>query len=66
MDIKSSYSDHLLEADIEIKHHLKCKQQYNDKLTTNMICAGPHNNYADTCEGDSGGPLMCENSDGSW
>lgn len=66
MGIPSPYSDQLLEADIQVKDHMSCKRQYNDKVTDNMLCAGPYNNYADTCEGDSGGPLMCENSDGSW
>ena len=63
----TSYPTDLMEALIEIKSHQKCKEKYKGLVTKNMLCAGMFDTtYTDTCYRDSGGPLMCENNDGSW
>ncbi|KAK2880775.1 hypothetical protein Q8A67_018043 [Cirrhinus molitorella] len=54
----------LQEATVPILSQAQCRQFWNRNIITDaMICAGASG--ASSCEGDSGGPLMCESS-GVW
>ena len=37
-----------------------------DRLSANMICAGTASGEKTSCNGDSGGPLMIRQTDGTW
>ncbi|XP_014856126.1 PREDICTED: granzyme A-like [Poecilia mexicana] len=58
-------SNVLMSAKVTVIDRKKCNsaEHYNNEpyITKDMICAGPNGkrNDADTCKGDSGGPIFC-------
>ncbi|XP_073511167.1 granzyme A-like [Phyllobates terribilis] len=62
---KRTLSDVLREVNLAIIDNKICKKEYSKKkqlITDSMMCAGAPNkkHKADTCAGDSGGPLICD------
>ncbi|NWW70289.1 GRAA protein, partial [Climacteris rufus] len=62
---REAFSDALREVNVTVISREICnnKIHYNGKpvITQNMICAGAKNGKKDSCDGDSGGPLRCNN-----
>ena len=57
----SAASSFLRETAVTIKNKSQCDQLYfYGNLTDSMLCAG--GNKSDACEGDSGGPMMCQDN----
>lgn len=59
----SAASGILMKAEVPIVEQSTCARQdvYGSKITNNMICAGFASGGIDTCQGDSGGALHCQN-----
>ncbi|KAF2360226.1 Serine proteases trypsin domain [Trinorchestia longiramus] len=54
-------SDVLRHAKVPILSASKCEEVHTAlNMTENMLCAGDLDASKDTCKGDSGGPLLCE------
>ncbi|OWF49582.1 trypsin-like [Mizuhopecten yessoensis] len=63
----SAWPNILKQAAVPILDHTDCGELYMDKLTSHMICAGYLDGRVDACNGDSGGPLLCQQTrDGRW
>lgn len=48
------------EVNVEIISNAECNKAYSDRITEGMMCAGDGNGK-DSCNGDSGGPLIANN-----
>ncbi|XP_058051854.1 kallikrein-14-like [Ahaetulla prasina] len=55
------YPDLLQCAQVYTISHEDCKQAYSSSITENMLCAGVRGGGVDFCQGNSGGPLVCNN-----
>ncbi|KAL4658890.1 hypothetical protein GN956_G2344 [Arapaima gigas] len=56
----------LQKAQVKMIDQAECQQAYGKGLTPHMLCAGFMEGGRDTCMGDSGGPLMCQEPSGRW
>ncbi|XP_054905474.1 elastase 2 like [Poeciliopsis prolifica] len=60
-------ADILQQALLPVVDHATCSQYdwWGSQVTQTMVCAGG-DGVVSGCNGDSGGPLNCQGSDGSW
>ncbi|CAG03184.1 unnamed protein product [Tetraodon nigroviridis] len=60
-------ADILQQARLPVVGYETCSKSdwWGSLVTSSMVCAGGDGQLA-SCNGDSGGPLNCQNSDGSW
>jgi len=56
------YPNDLREALTPILDFNKCNSNYDGEMTSNMLCAGYFISTRDSCDGDSGGPLIIDNT----
>ncbi|KAM5148790.1 transmembrane protease serine 6 [Mantella aurantiaca] len=58
--------DTLLKVDINLISEDLCFDVYHYRITPRMFCAGHINGTKDSCNGDSGSPLVCKEPKGRW
>jgi len=56
---KQRSSKRLKEAILPLVSRQECKSAFNFTITKNQMCAGYKDGRSDSCDGDSGGPLLC-------
>ena len=56
---KRRASKKLKEAVLPLVEREDCKNAFNFTITKNQMCAGYKDGRSDSCDGDSGGPLLC-------
>lgn len=49
-----------MSLDVPILDNGYCKERYQDWFLDGMMCAGYKEGERDACEGDSGGPMVCD------
>jgi len=59
------YPEVLMEVMVPILPNRISRRIYGDSFTVNMLAAGPKDGKEDACYGDSGGPLIVPNADGT-
>jgi len=52
-------SNRLRQATLPLVDKQTCKDAFNFTITKNQMCAGYSDGRSDSCDGDSGGPLLC-------
>ena len=57
-----TYPNDLREALTPILDFNQCNSNYYGEMTSNMLCAGYFVSTRDACDGDSGGPLIIDNT----
>uniref|UniRef100_A0A8C7FGS9 Transmembrane serine protease 13b n=1 Tax=Oncorhynchus kisutch TaxID=8019 RepID=A0A8C7FGS9_ONCKI len=58
----------LMEVTVDIIDSSVCNRNtvYNGQVSQDMLCAGDMKGSKDSCQRDSGGPLVCKDSDQRW
>uniref|UniRef100_UPI00398F21B6 suppressor of tumorigenicity 14 protein homolog n=1 Tax=Pristiophorus japonicus TaxID=55135 RepID=UPI00398F21B6 len=56
----------LQKGEVRIINQTTCNNFIGHILSSRMLCAGFLTGEVDACEGDSGGPLACEEPSGKW
>jgi len=65
IDDDGSYPDGLHEVDVQILNNQVCSDLYGPMITETMMCTSGSNGRG-SCYGDSGGPALVEDVDGSF
>ncbi|XP_051845577.1 kallikrein-7-like [Antechinus flavipes] len=59
---KETYPDKIQCTDVNVLSTSDCKKIYQDKIQDSMLCAALPNSTVNACNGDTGGPLICDKS----